>query len=339
MTVRIGSAAGFMDDNNPDDSQAAWADYWDGDSEESDQALGHPTHARRLKARWEALFSDEFAARSGRVTLLDAACGTGVVAGAAARAGRAHTEIDLDIVLTDFAASALATALAKPGLAGAAGFAADAANLPVRDGSLDLVVSQFGLEYAGEGVFDGAADAVAVGGALHAVVHLKDGEIYRECAENLRVLDSISDAELLEGFVDLYMAIRSGESESRVAKLAQAASAAGDTIGDVLASAQPGAARQHASRLLSDMQHVLNRPAAFRAEDIRIWTDGQSANIETYRLRMASMLGAAKDEGEMEALAGRLKTCGFTDISLERFRTLDDARNIAWMLTARRDPE
>ncbi|MEE2567767.1 methyltransferase domain-containing protein [Hyphobacterium marinum] len=339
MTVGIGSAADFMDNNNPDDSQAAWSDYWDGDSEDSDQALGHPTHARRLKARWESLFSDEFAARSGRVRLLDAACGTGVVAGAASRAARAFPGLDLEILLTDFAGSAVAAALAKPGLAGACGFAADAAHLPVRGASLDLVVSQFGIEYAGEGAFERVASLVAAGGALHAVVHLQDGEIYRECSENLRVLDAITELGVLSGFVGLFTAIRGGENESRVAKLAQAASAAGDRIGDVLASAQPGAARQHASRLLSDMQHVLNRPAAFRAEDIRIWADGQSANIETYRLRMASMLGAAKDEGEMEALAGQLKTSGFTDISLERFRTLDDARNIAWMLTARRDPE
>lgn len=326
-----------MDKEKPEDVQTAWADYWDGDTEQSGQALGHPAHAPRLKARWQALFAEEFEARSGRIRVLDAACGTGVVAGCARQAAAAAGGVDLDLILTDFAASAVSAALCRPELDGSAGFTSDAAALPVRDKCIDLVVSQFGLEYAGEGAFERAASAVAPGGALHAVIHLQDGEIYRECAENLQLLDAVADSAVLDEFFALFMAIRSGETESHVAELARKASAAGERVGQAISAAKPGAARQHASRLLGDMQQVLNRPAVFNAEDIKIWADGQAANIETYRVRMASMLRAGQDGDRMEALASRLRGTGFTHVSLEGFRTLDDAGNIAWMLTARRD--
>tara|TARA_R110002072_G_scaffold96195_8_gene211740 strand:- start:6403 stop:7446 length:1044 start_codon:yes stop_codon:yes gene_type:complete len=313
----------------------AWSEYWDDDSD-SGEALTNGTHAARLRGYWFGVFQTEFDAGDRSLRLLDAACGTGVVARIARQTAEARGMGGLELFLTDFSEPALASAVLKPELSHASCAAADARSLPFADESMDMVVSQFGLEYAGVGGFESAIRLVAPGGRLACVVHKEGGAIANECAGNLTVLSQVDSSGLIEAFLNLFTAIRESAPEPDVQAFAQVAGACGQRINTVLATAMPGAAREHVSQLLRDMQTVMDRIGNYSVAEVRDWAEAQAANIAAYRLRMESMVASAQSEAGLRTITDSLARHGYDSITVAEFPIEDGVFPIAWTLDARR---
>ncbi len=135
--------------------EKAWAEYWSG--AEGAEAVGG-VYRHKLAAHWTSFFNDAGVARSKAPVVVVIAAGAGV---ALASAIEAHAGNGLFVAL-DYSAAAVGSAL-KAHIA-AKGVAANAACLPFRVAFADLVISQFGIEYAGEGAFVEAARILAPGG-------------------------------------------------------------------------------------------------------------------------------------------------------------------------------
>jgi len=325
-----------MQDHNDHVEPAAWSEYWDDGARGAAQALGNAGLADQLNEFWADVFRPVFQNASTPIRLLDAACGTGIVASTASRTAQTASFKNLEIYLTDYAPGAVSAALQKPDLMMACGFVADAQKFPVDEGVFDLVVSQFGLEYAGMEGFGSAMDAVARGGSLHCVSHIKGGEIERECAQNLGVLETAQSSKLLKQFIALFLAIHAGRPERQVAGLARKATKASADVQKALHLAKPGGARDHVARLLNDMQRIMNNIRNFVPSDIEAWVAGQADSLEAYRIRMHSMVMAALDEEAIAQLADEFEQRDFVDIGVKPMVNQRGQSRIAWIVSARR---
>ena len=140
---------------------------------------------------WETFFEREFTGRT-RASVLDVACGHGAVTGIAVAAGRS-AGIELEARCADYSQAAVDELCKR--FPGVEGVACDAADMPWPDRHFDFVVSQFGIEYAGDAAFGEAARLVAEGGTLAALTHLQGGAIHAECADNFAVAQALREAQ------------------------------------------------------------------------------------------------------------------------------------------------
>jgi ubiquinone/menaquinone biosynthesis C-methylase UbiE len=144
------------------DTSPAGVHHWDGFWRAREKAVQQEDIGSRDPAPaeyWDTFFRKEFeSVRQPR--LLDVACGVGAVTTIALRAARATTT-DLAAYCADYSVSAVAEL--RKSVPEATGVACDARALPYSDCSFDLVVSQFGIEYAGMEAFDEAARLVDAG--------------------------------------------------------------------------------------------------------------------------------------------------------------------------------
>ena len=120
-------------------SKSDWSNYWQGrtHSKGGDVLEGVGIeHSAKLKNFWKNTFSHETAS-----VILDLGCGAGSALKWADHLPSAHL-IGIDI-------SYAALCVAREKIKNLNVYVASADQLPFRDNSIDLIVSQFGFEYAG----------------------------------------------------------------------------------------------------------------------------------------------------------------------------------------------
>ena len=327
-----------------DPARDAWSDFWDQGGDVDNPAGGAVLPAVRGERQTEALrhfWRDALAARivtGGRVRMLDAACGSGMVGRIASELARAAPAWQLELHFTDYSAPAVTSTVRALHPTVAGGTAADARHLPYCDGSFDLVVSQFGIEYAGLDGFREAARVVRPTGAFCALVHQKEGAIYQECAGNLEVLDAVERSGLFrlhERLITLGAKVDQGKAApSALTRIMASTNQAWQSLETVAGRARHGAARDHVQRLLADLQRISDRRANYAADELRIWIAGQSAALGAYRTRMQSMLDAALDREAVEGIAALFADAGLGAISIGELTMVEGAPPAAWTFSA-----
>jgi len=319
-------------------ADAAWADYWeqDGGAEASVQAVRGDHHAERLTVFWKNALRAALQRRSA-VRLLDAACGAGIVGRTAAELAEEMGTCDLTGHCTDYSHAAVRAAMSAgsgPRLA----TAADARALPYEDGSFDLVVSQFGLEYAGDDGFREAARVVAAHGQFLAVIHMIDGGIHEECSGNLRILDAIEQSGLMRMYgrvLELAERVDAGRAApgalSRPTRLIEAARL---RVCEALSGAPPGAAADHALRLMADWTQLFERRGHYGAGVAQAWISAQAAELDAFARRMRSMLAAARDLDSINALSEVFRGAGLSTVEVDTLVLGDAGQPAAWVMSA-----
>jgi ubiquinone/menaquinone biosynthesis C-methylase UbiE len=169
-----------------------WDAFWRGHEKavsQEDIGARDPAPARF----WADLFAREFASRS-RASLLDVACGHGAVTGTAVAAAQ-NAGTELEARCADYSQAAVDELHKR--FPGVEGVACDAADMPWPDGRFDFVVSQFGIEYAGDAAFGEAARLVANGGTFAALTHRAGSAIHAECSDNFAVAQALRESQLM----------------------------------------------------------------------------------------------------------------------------------------------
>lgn len=161
------------------DEQASWTAYW----------RLHPAGAaclpnapppveQALRACWLAFFGT----LPTPATMIDLACGNGAVM---AIAGAAAPHIA--VVGVDYA-----TDIAHPGLDIRSGV--DCRALPFAADMFDAAISQFGIEYCGDGAVAEMLRVVKPGGRFQIIAHYTDGVLVRHNAARRDALESLVEA-------------------------------------------------------------------------------------------------------------------------------------------------
>lgn len=312
-----------------------WDVYWLSATQAALQSEGG-ARDQVLAQFWHALF-DGLLARSGSKRWLDLACGNGAVTGFAITASGA-AGVPVEMTCVDYSAAAVEEAGKRyPGIKG---IACDIRRLPLGDQSFDLVASQFGIEYAGDEAFEEAARLVAPGGLFAAVVHLRDGAIYRECRENLDVIERTTESALLARARDAFAAgfeLEAGRlDEPAFRPYDEALVSSVQATATLLTSAPPSAARQLVAMVYRDLGHMYPRLPNYEPAAVFDWIELMRAEFDSYGGRMASMLDAARDEAGIAAITERLTGAGLAIAELRKLGMGADDADAAWALIAER---
>lgn len=313
-----------------------WDIYWRGKKEADPQSdLGPQDKAP--SEFWMRFFQEELP-RHSRPRLLDAACGHGVVTGFAVKVAAALTDSAIDLSCMDYSASAV-QALEEQ-YPGVKGVACDARETPFSDEEFDIVASQFGLEYAGGAAFDEAARLVAKNGVLVAIVHMKKGAIFDECAANLTAIQAIQESNLVplaRAAFNAGFAVAAGNAVQATFREADKNLApAVETLKETLRKYGPLAAGGTIQRVGHDLAYMYQRIEAYVPQQVLAWLDKTDNELVAYTGRMQSMVNAALDESEIKGLSERMTSKGLTVDTYDVLRMGGRKEPAAWIFVGRR---
>jgi SAM-dependent methyltransferase len=312
-----------------------WDTYWRGTREPEAFGMGGPQRAV-LEQFWTGLFSATCPTKT-HPRLLDLACGKGAVCRFAFDVARLLAHPSPAAHGLDYSFAAVAELRRNfPSISVVCG---DAGRTPFGDASFDVVASQFGLEYAGPSAFREAARLVARNGVLAAILHLKNGGIFKECTLNLEVVGELRRCRVLEltsvafraGF-----ALRDGRGGAQDFQQASATMTPAIKHMDVLM-------RRHGRNvcggtvhgLYRDIAHMYRRLAAYDAKDVLDWIERMDRELKTYAGRMSLMLGAAIDEVAFSRLIEEAKSHGLAVQVGEPLHMGEGRAPAAWALVCR----
>lgn len=294
----------------PVSNGSGWNEYWRRTREASAHKAGGPQD--EVLARFWASFFAEALTTTTPLRLLDVACGNGA---AMQYALDASLQLNRPALIVGIDNSHSALSALRTRFPQAYPVLADAKCIPFRDGSFDVAFSQFGVEYAGAEGFDEAARVIAPGGTLAAVMHLRDGAIYRECAVNADAARGVLRSGIFSAATEAFragftVARGSGnrsefeQAHARLAAAAKDVEAILRRYGDAVAG---GAVR----RLHSDLADMYRRVAAYDPHEVARWLDRMLLEMASYEDRMRGMLLAALDGRRVDEMLSRLASRGF----------------------------
>ncbi|MEL6414360.1 MAG: class I SAM-dependent methyltransferase [Pseudomonadota bacterium] len=306
-----------------DRSQADWANYWSGrEAGQTGEVLAGTgiENQDELSAFWNSVFAEP---QTGLV--LDLACGAG-------SAIKHATASDTNLLIgLDISSDAILAAQAKvPGLTGIIA-AADA--IPLADGSVSHVISQFGFEYSNrQKAAVEISRVLAPGGHFTAVVHLKDGAIAEECQGHLAKAELISTSGYFSSVRDLFTAAFEFDA-APTPDLKQRVSDAGIEFSKAQATLAPIIKEGGiAGRLHAGARQLFERRQAYLPADISTWLDQMAHEIDAYAGRMRGMLASAIDKAEANSIVTAIADNGHGGVQALSL----SGSEAAWVLTARR---
>ncbi len=297
-----------------------WADYWqhDGDSGEvfvNSKGERHPG----LAEFWNTVFDGTPA----DAAVIDIASGAGSIF---AHLPEGH---DLQLFAADIAEEALASLSNR--IPGVTTMVCSADAVPYDDGRFDLVVSQFGIEYAGVGAFTEAARLVAPHGRFVGLCHVKDGYID---SNNRAQLD---EAVLVDesGFIDLAIDLTTaGFSADTVAKHRTK-----EAFVPVMQQVTDGIRRCPRgihSYLLQGFQQLFEQRQKYDEADITSWLDEMREELNKNIDRLTRMRAAALSPEDVANITENLTSAGLQEIQFKQFMTSGNKLPVAWSLSASR---
>ena len=300
-----------------------WVDYWqqDGDSGEvfvNSKGERHPTLAKY----WTAVF--EGTADASRI--IDIASGAGSI--------YAHLPSDhgLNLFAADIAEEALETLKAR--IPGVTTVACPAEAVPYGDGYFNLVVSQFGVEYAGTDAFTEAGRLVAVGGRLAALCHVEDGYIDSSNKIQLEEARLVDEMRFIDLAIDLTRVAFSNDANAM-----QQSEAVFVPVMRKLAAGVERCPRGIHSHLFRGFGQLFEQRRAYDATDITTWLEQMRADLDKNIDRLSRMRAAALSKADMTTIAENLTAAGLQEIQFNLFTTPGNELPVAWKLSARRPAE
>jgi len=297
-----------------------WVDYWqqDGDSGEvfvNSKGQRHPA----LAEYWSAVFESV----PGGAAVIDIASGAGSIF--------AHLPADhgLDLFAADIAEEALqALADRIPGVTTSV-CSADA--VPYDDGRFDLVVSQFGIEYAGIDAFTEAARLLAPGGHMAGLCHVEDGYIDSNNKAQLEEARLVKETDFIGLAIDLTRAGFTDDPEAM-----RRSETAFVPVMQKIAAGMRRCPRGIHSHLYQGFQNLFERRRSYDKADITTWLGQMHGELDKNIDRLSRMRAAALSPADTASITENLTSAGLQEIQFEQFTTPGNDLPVAWTLSATR---
>jgi SAM-dependent methyltransferase len=317
---------------NTASTRDAWSDYWQESSTETALPEDNPG-TQALVAFWLG-YADALRHRQLGGRILDLACGGGFVSQRLTTALGAQGQ-RWEFLALDLAEPALRQLCRARPADVLAGVVADAAKPPFAERSIDIVVSQFGLEYAGTAALVGAGALVAPGGELTLLVHHRGGSIASSCRNNHELVDAALDSGLLPGMVQLFSLLATpGVSPGAVRGFGDSLREPARAFESVLQAGPTCAAMPWLRRVYQDVAQLYERAAAYAPSEALQWLQAMEAQLRAYRERMVGMVTAALSAEQVQAVQRGWRAQG---LAVEEVAALEvNGSPLAWQLRASR---
>lgn len=266
-----------------------WQDYWNGGNESSIPEDNKGIYDACVAQFWQPQLINCITACSDELRVLEVACGNGGVTSKLFDVLKGQQFSWTASDYADISADNFSVPSSQQNLTIQSGVSA--AQLPYDDGAFDVVVSQFGIEYAGEKAFSEALRVLKPEGTLLVVCHSTNSKLIIEHQNALQM------KSLVFKFIEVLKRLANdphGDSNKQAFR-------------SLMIELSPET-KQELS-LLGLFQHIEN---FFR--QILTWSQGQRAhfvgqmhdNYTAYFDRVGEMVRSAQSESSVTHLAGKL---------------------------------
>ena len=269
----------------PDERTGKGADHWERfwnatDAPQHEDAIRLPV----LDPTWKSLLADLEFQRDDFLTI-ELACGSGSVSKHFKNKGQftKATKIGFD-------ASTNALKRLQHGELPVSG---NLERLPFARGSVDLLTSQFGIEYAGVSSIEAALDCVACSGYFIFVMHIADGSIFDECGKNLAAVDAFSSSGFVDAASALLSALWSQAPKPEQLLLLKRFQSALAMVEPQLVVLPDGQGRDTALQTYNAIADMVEAPDSYDEVSIGNWFQQTEAELRSYCARMQQMRDAA----------------------------------------------
>ena len=292
-------------------AESAWDSFWRYDRLSSFHAApGAPNYGPAIADRWRAFFTSV----PGSSTVLDIATGNGAIAVLAVEGGDRLEVIGADLADIRPAQFVTTGRAALEQVRFLSNTPAEA--LPLLDGSIDAVVSQYGVEYSDlDRSIPEAVRVLAPGGRLRFAMHAAEGAVARDTAT------AIEDADFLIG---LDLVVLAGRAATKL----PAFNAALKSIADRVPAATDRAMLANVHKTLCDTYDHRRGELAAAAANL-------NAEIVAHRARQWALLSAARAADQMAGIGAMLEGLGL--ITVVHSEQRDGADIVGHVISARRD--
>lgn len=302
------------------DPEQLWSRYWQDEGAGGEvfvDASGgqHPA----LKAHWQSIFES----LEKGASIIDMASGAGSIF--------SHLPAAHEFTLTAADISAKALEVLAERFEGVRSLACPADAVPCPDQSFDLVVSQFGIEYAGRAAFAEAARLVAPGGSFAALAHIEDGYLDAPNRQKLAEAELASESRFIDCAIELVSAVFANDA----AAIEEAEAAFAPAL-RVLAEAQERCPEGVHAHLYLGFRQLYERRTRYALGDITGWLEAMRGEVEKAIERLGEMRRAAVSAELIERIATSLRDAGLKSITIEHFFAPRHSRPLAWDIRARR---
>lgn len=299
-----------------------WDRYWAYGNLHSFSQVSHGNYGGAIAAFWQ----ERFEALPQGACIVDVATGNGAVAllavDTAAAAGRAFTVHGTDLAAIDpvnqVSDDALRERLARIHFHPRT----PAESLPFADATIDLVCSQFGIEYSDTArSIPELARVLRPGGQAALILHHHDASIVRAARDEARGIDHvIDDARVYLKTRNFLRALaqtrsqRGGSAGALPPKAAKKRRAVDEAIESVQKAAREQANPRALLGPLNYVQEVLAMTGKVGANEALDWLEEARRRVVSMRQRLADMQTAACTEADIDALAQQLDAAGLDAI-------------------------
>ncbi|WP_285763909.1 class I SAM-dependent methyltransferase [Biformimicrobium ophioploci] len=303
------------------DSENQWTEYWSNEGAGGEvfvnrQGEKHP----KLREYWQEALSG----LPEGTRILDLACGAGSIYRDIASASSGYRLAAADL-------SEKATQQLKDQMPAVETIVCSADDVPEASGAFDMVVSQFGVEYAGHAGLQEAMRLVAASGQLRLLCHIEDGFIDDRNQRELAGLKLIRDT----GFIDHAISVTS-ETASRNEASAKAAVEAFTSIEPEVAAFVAKNPHGFHSHLYQGFRTMFCNRQRYRTSDIVGWLEAMREEQAKAETRIGEIRGATLSKDDIDQLRARLEAENFRDISIREFTLPEYTQPVAWAIHATR---
>ena len=183
--------------------------------------------------------------------------------------------------------------------------------LPFARDSVDLLTSQFGIEYAGISSIEAALDCVASSGYFIFVMHIADGSIFDECGKNLAAVDDFSNSGFVEAARALLSALWSQAPKPEQQVLLSQFQSALAVVEPQLMVLPDGQGRDTALQTYNAIADMVEAPDSYDEVSIGNWFQQTEAELQSYCVRMQQMRNVALTKETFSSLIATANRKGF----------------------------
>lgn len=293
---------------------SSWESFWQGSTNSNQKNASMPCfggQARNLLHNWEMLLQPYADRAVSDDVVVDVAAGDGVVTyGLLQLLNKQVAPVRPQLFCTDYSLSACIDARSRD--SHIKSVCTKAELLPFASETVNLVLSQFGIEYSGESGFIEALRVLKPQGQFIAVCHIEDGIIYNECkthhSASLNFYESGIFATAEKVFKQANLVLEGRASKDTFVEADRAFSESVNTCKQVFAQYGKAVCANYLFKIFTELGQMFNSIQKYHLTDVLRWLENSRNELRAYAERMESMTKAALNEAEINQIFSSLSS-------------------------------